>query len=235
MGTCWYSSSQKKKLEWPIICHWKTCTSASMMTSTAPLTGIIQPVDTTIHFFKPQEKEKRRDWRREKLNTRKMDRNFSNETQHDHNRSEQRELPGGVLDIQHSLPRSTDSKRHNDTTMKTRWQRFQDMHHVHASLDPNAKFGRVKHSSAQDARKLSCIQSTAAAETTACLLVSFHHETPLCTDGSSSYLENIIIVIMYSFRCYFSKLEHIAHYKAKNQTQSKQTSASTRTAHPPSQ
>ena len=26
---------------------------------------------------------------------------------------------------------------------------------------------------------------------------------------------------MYFFMCYFSKLEHIAHYKAKNQTQSK--------------
>ena len=143
-----------------------------------------------------------------------MVRNFLNETQHDHNRSEQRQLPGGVLDIQHSRPRSTDSKWHNDTTMKTRW-RLQDMHHVHTSLDPNAKFGRVKHGSAQDARKLSCIQSTAAAEITACLPVSFHHETPLCTDGSSSYLQNIIIVIMYSFRCYFSKLEHIAHYKQR--------------------
>ena len=25
------------------------------------------------------------------------------------------------------------------------------------------------------------------------------------------------IIIMYSFVCYFSRLEHIAHYKAKNQ------------------
>jgi len=28
----------------------------------------------------------------------------------------------------------------------------------------------------------------------------------------------IIIIIKYSFMCYFSKLEHIAHYKAKNKT-----------------
>lgn len=57
MGTCWYSSSQKK-LEWPTICHWKPCTSASMMTSTAPLTGIIQPVYPTIHFLSHRKKKK---------------------------------------------------------------------------------------------------------------------------------------------------------------------------------
>ena len=28
----------------------------------------------------------------------------------------------------------------------------------------------------------------------------------------------IIIIIMYSFMCYLSKLEHIAHCKAKNQS-----------------
>ena len=33
---------------------------------------------------------------------------------------------------------------------------------------------------------------------------------------------------MYSFMCYFSKLEHIAHYKAKNQNTVKQTCASAR-------
>ena len=32
----------------------------------------------------------------------------------------------------------------------------------------------------------------------------------------------IIIIIMYSFMCYFSKLQLIAHYKAKNKTQSQQ-------------
>ena len=30
-----------------------------------------------------------------------------------------------------------------------------------------------------------------------------------------------LIITMYSFECYFSRFEHIAHYKAKNQTQSK--------------
>ena len=194
------------------------------MTSTAPLTGIIQLVYPTIHFLSHRKKKKEETETKRKTESTKNGQNLlsrPNMTTTDQNK-----------DNQHSLPRSTDSKRHNDTTMKTRW-RFQDMHHVHASLDPNAKFGRVKHSSAQDARTLSCIQSTASAEITACLPVSFRHETPLCTDGSSSYLEKIIIVIMYPFRCYFSKLEHIAHYKAKNQTQSKQTSASTCThAHP---
>ena len=33
---------------------------------------------------------------------------------------------------------------------------------------------------------------------------------------------------MYFFKCNFSKLEHIAPYNAKNETQSKQTSARTR-------
>ena len=33
---------------------------------------------------------------------------------------------------------------------------------------------------------------------------------------------------MYSFKCYLSKLEHVAHYKAKNQNTVKQTCASVR-------
>ena len=37
---------------------------------------------------------------------------------------------------------------------------------------------------------------------------------------------HLIIIIMYSFMCHFSKVKHIAHYKAKNKTQSKQTSES---------
>ena len=203
------------------------------MTSTAPLTGIIQLVYPTIHFLSHRKKKKEETETKRKTESMKngqklFEQNTTWPQQIRTKRTARWSAGHPALDIQHSLPHSAD-KWHNDTTMKTRWQHFQDMHHVHTSLDPNAKFGSVKHSSAQDARKLSCIESTAAAEITACLPVSFHHETPLCTDGSSSYLENIIIVIMYSFRCYFSKLEHIAHYKAKNQTQSKQTSASTRT------
>ena len=39
----------------------------------------------------------------------------------------------------------------------------------------------------------------------------------------------LIITIIYSFMCYFSKQEHITHYKAKNKTLPKQTSVSTHT------
>ena len=39
----------------------------------------------------------------------------------------------------------------------------------------------------------------------------------------------LIITITYSFMCYFSKQEHITHYKAKNKTLPEQTSVSTHT------
>ena len=39
----------------------------------------------------------------------------------------------------------------------------------------------------------------------------------------------MLIIMVSSLMCYFSKLEHIAHYKAKNKIHSKQTFASTRT------
>ena len=42
-------------------------------------------------------------------------------------------------------------------------------------------------------------------------------------------MHTLIIVIMYSFMCYFSKMEHTAHCKAKSKTQSQQTSTSTHT------
>ena len=55
------------------------------------------------------------------------------------------------------------------------------------------------------------------------------YTTSIVLHCCSAQLVIMIIIIIYSFVCYFSKLEYIAHHKAKNKTQSKQTSASMHT------
>ena len=45
---------------------------------------------------------------------------------------------------------------------------------------------------------------------------------------SISFFSSVIIIIMYSCMCYFYKMENIAHCKAKNPKQSKQTRACAR-------
>ena len=43
------------------------------------------------------------------------------------------------------------------------------------------------------------------------------YTNPYDAPQEMSFIIIITIIIMYSFTCYFSKLEHITHYKAKNQ------------------
>ena len=54
------------------------------------------------------------------------------------------------------------------------------------------------------------------------------HVPALDLECKVSRLVFYLIIIKSSFMCYFFKLEYIAHYKAKNKIQSKQTSSSTR-------
>ena len=66
---------------------------------------------------------------------------------------------------------------------------------------------------------------TSSAQHTSCQLMTVLHNTQSQLTSQHFYT----VIIMDSFMCCISKLEHLAHYKGQNKTQSRQTSTSTGT------